>query len=59
MKIAAWTRNKVAHRDIIEPERITQFSEAHRDTLDCEYRRLELASLQENHDADDRPLRCR
>ena len=39
MKIAAWTRNKVAHRDIIEPERITQFSdhyEAHRDTLDCD-----------------------
>jgi hypothetical protein len=39
VKIAAWTRNKVAHRDVVEPESIHQFSEhyeAHRETLDCD-----------------------
>jgi predicted kinase len=35
-RIAAWTRNKVAHRDVIKPEQISQFSdhyEANRDSL--------------------------
>jgi predicted kinase len=39
VKIAAWTRNKVAHRDVIGHERIHQFSEhyeANRETLDCD-----------------------
>jgi len=39
MRIAAWTRNKVAHRDVIEPEKISLFSdhyEANRDTLECD-----------------------
>ena len=39
VKIAAWTRNKVAHRDIMGPESIHQFSEhyeVHRETLDCD-----------------------
>jgi hypothetical protein len=39
ISIAAWTRNKVAHRDVIEPEKISLLSdhyEANRDTLECD-----------------------
>ncbi|MCA6101602.1 ATP-binding protein [Bradyrhizobium australafricanum] len=39
VKIAAWTRNKVAHKDLIDSNGITLFSEhyeANRETLDCD-----------------------
>jgi predicted kinase len=39
VRIANWTRNQVAHRDLIGPEKISLFSdhyEASRDTLECD-----------------------